>query len=58
MKTKTIDMTYFKSTKGTHVYESDDDACIRTLYIKRTGFPADAPTPPQHITITVEERKS
>lgn len=47
-----INMTYKKSTKGTHVYESaDKDAPCRTIYVRRAGWPH--PTP-EEIRLTIE----
>jgi hypothetical protein len=52
--TAKIEMTFKKSTKGTHVYESNDtEACITQLYIKKHGLPA---VPPVFITITLEAK--
>ena len=48
----TIKMEWLKSTKGTHVYSNDDpDTPITTVYIKRSGLPADAP---DHVNLTIE----
>ena len=50
--TTTLKLTLTKSTKGTHVYGSDDkDAAVPSVYIKRSALPAD---PPQAITLTLE----
>ena len=39
-----IQLDYTKSTKGTHVYGSEeDDAPVRTLYIKRSALPVMEP---------------
>ena len=51
MNEQTIHMTLYKSTKGTHVYEAiDDDAGIRTIYIKKSALP---PIPPTDIVVKV-----
>ena len=47
---KVIEMTYKKSTKGTHVYESDSEACVTTIYIKKIGMPIAH----EMITVTIE----
>lgn len=52
MNEKKLNMTLTKSTKGTHVYgDTDADAPIPTVYIKKTALPD--PPPPQ-IKITIE----
>lgn len=38
MKPITIEMTYEKSTKNTHVYTHVKDSPIPTLYIKKSAF--------------------
>lgn len=45
-----IEMTFLRSTKGTHVYQGTDDD-IPTLYIKKSALPD---TPPEVITVTIE----
>ena len=45
-------MAYFKSTKGTHVYKTENpDAAIQSVYIKRDALPI---VPPKGIQITLE----
>jgi len=44
-----LNMTYSKSTKGTHVYTSPGSD-IPTLYIKKEAFDGEAP---ESITVTV-----
>lgn len=47
---KTI-MKLVKSTKGTHVYGTDDtEAVIPSLYVKKHGLPS---VPPQKITVEI-----
>ena len=49
---KTIKMEWSKSTKGTHVYASNEpDTPVPTIYIKKSGLPSEAP---KSITLTVE----
>lgn len=49
---KTITMNWSKSTKGTHVYSSDeDDTPVSSIYIKRSSLPSEAP---QNINLTIE----
>ncbi len=51
MNTKTVELTFVKSTKGTHVYGSDlADAAAPSVYIKRAALPQD---PPKLITLTL-----
>ena len=46
-----LDLTFVKSTKGTHVYGSDaDDAPIKTVYIQRESLPKN---PPQMLAVTL-----
>lgn len=48
----TLEMTFKKSTKNTHVYEADfEGAEIPTLYIMRESMPDK---PPADITVTVK----
>ena len=47
-----VEMTFVKSTKGTHVYGNNDSkAAISSLYIKKDALPE---VPPKEITITLE----
>ena len=47
-----IEMSYKKSTKGTHVYESSKpDTPVPTLYIRKSAFTKDAPP---SITVVIE----
>ena len=49
---KTIKMEWSKSTKGTHVYANNEpNTPVPTIYIKKTGLPAEAP---KNITLTIE----
>lgn len=51
MNSKTVELRFVKSTKGTHVYGSDlADAATPSVYIKRTALPED---PPKVITLTL-----
>jgi len=51
MTSTTLELTFVKSTKGTHVYGSDlPDAPMPSVYIKRTALPE---TPPKVIVVTV-----
>lgn len=51
MNTKTVELTFVKSTKGTHVYGSDlEDAATPSVYIKRSALPEK---PPTQITLTL-----
>jgi len=44
-------MKFVKSTKGTHVYgDSNDDAPISSVYVKRSSLPK---SPPDEIEITI-----
>jgi len=48
----TIPLEYFKSTKGTHVYKTENrDAAITQVYIKRDALPI---VPPQDIELTLK----
>jgi len=47
------DMTFKKSTKGTHVYGSvNNDAPVAVLYIKKDALPKDIP---QNIKVTIDD---
>ena len=49
---KTIEMSWTKSTKGTHVYANDEpDSPVSSIYIKRSGLPSETPA---NITLTVD----
>lgn len=48
-----LNMTYSKSTKGTHVYTSPGSD-IPTLYIKKEAFDGEAP---ESITVTVAAKQ-
>lgn len=51
MNIKTVELTFVKSTKGTHVYGSDlADAPTQSVYIQRTALPEK---PPAVITLTL-----
>lgn len=51
MPSKTVDLTFVKSTKGTHVYGSDAaEAATPSVYIKRAALPE---TPPKVITLMI-----
>lgn len=51
MKTE-VNLTYTKSTKGTHVYGTQEDgAAVSSVYIKRDALPKDAP---KVIKLTIE----
>jgi hypothetical protein len=51
MTTTSIEVTFVKSTKGTHVYGSDvTDAPLPSVYIKRAALPE---TPPKVIVVTL-----
>jgi hypothetical protein len=51
MTTKTVELSFVKSTKGTHVYGSDvADAATPSVYIKRSALPEN---PPKIITLTL-----
>ena len=44
MNTKTVELTFVKSTKGTHVYGSDlESAATPSVYIKRSALPEKPP---------------
>jgi hypothetical protein len=53
MSRKVFDIELIKSTKNKHVYgdEGGADVIIPSVYINKTGLPAD---PPQRITVTLE----
>ena len=58
MEQMKVELTYHKSTKGTHVYQTaEPDAPVTSLYIKRIAFPPDAPTPPDAIWVTINPRR-
>lgn len=45
------EMTFEKSTKGTHVFSANDDAAaVPTLYVKKTGLD----TQPESVKLTLE----
>lgn len=48
-----IKMTLAKSTKGTHVYKSEENV-IPTLYIRKAALSKE---PPKSITVIIEEVK-
>lgn len=51
MSTTTVELTFVKSTKGTHVYGSDlSDAPMPSVYIKRNALPE---IPPKVIVVTL-----
>lgn len=51
MNIKTVELTFVKSTKGTHVYGSDlADAPTQSVYIQRSALPEK---PPQVIVLTL-----
>ena len=51
MNTKTVELTFVKSTKGTHVYGSElAEAATQSVYIKRTALPEK---PPATIMLTL-----
>jgi hypothetical protein len=51
MTATTVELTFVKSTKGTHVYGSDlADAPLPSVYIKRSALPE---TPPKVIVVTL-----
>lgn len=51
MNTKIVELTFVKSTKGTHVYGSDlEDAATPSVYIKRSALPEKTPAA---ITLTL-----
>ncbi len=52
MNTTTVELTFVKSTKGTHVYGSDAaEAATPSVYIKRSALPEN---PPKVITLRLE----
>jgi len=54
MKTIEIQLTYTKSTPGTHVFQtSSPDAEITSLYIKKDSPAFEGGRPPQTIRVTV-----
>lgn len=55
-KSFTVNMTFHKSTKGTHVYNDDaDEPMIPTLYIRRSALGDE---PAKAITVLVTEVNS
>lgn len=51
MNTTTVELSLVKSTKGTHVYGSDQaDAATQSVYIQRSALPEK---PPATITLTL-----
>ena len=52
-----VELTFLKSTKGTHVYQDTDErvkggsAPIPSLYIKKHELPED---PPKKVNVTVD----
>ena len=51
MAEHTIELTFSKSTKGTHVYSAKDETAVITgIYIKRTALPA---TPPPTVELVL-----
>ncbi len=51
MSVKTVELTFVKSTKGTHVYGSGlVDAATQSVYIQRLALPEK---PPVAITLTL-----
>jgi hypothetical protein len=51
MNSETVEHTFVKSTKGTHVYGSNlPEAATPSVYIKRRALPED---PPKLITLTL-----
>lgn len=52
MKEVDIKLDYFKSTKGTHVYKTEEQgALIKSVYLSREAMPI---APPLDIEITVK----
>ena len=51
MKPIKIEMTFKKSTKGTHVYEAPDSN-VPSIYIRKDAFPVSVP---EHIFLTIED---
>lgn len=50
--TKVVNMSFVKSTPGTHVYASDaDDAVCTQVYLKKSQI---GETAPKSITMTIE----
>lgn len=48
---KPVLLAYFKSTKGTHVYKTENpDAAVTSLYVKRDSLPI---VPPQAIELSL-----
>ena len=44
MNTKTVELTFVKFTKGTHIYGSDlEEAATPSVYIKRAALPEVPP---------------
>ena len=53
---KIVKMEWSKETKGTHVYaNSESESPVPTIYIKKNGFPTEAP---RNITLTIEYDES
>ena len=51
----TVELTFSKSTKGTHVFTADQDgAAVTTLYVLKSAL---ANTPPPRITLTITPQK-
>lgn len=48
--TRTITVTYDKSTKGTHVYKQNPDEGRHVFYFERSLFAGE---PPQELTVMV-----
>jgi len=49
---KQIELTFYKTTKNTFVYKSqDEDSLITSVYLKKSQMPADIP---RKITVTVD----
>jgi hypothetical protein len=52
MKIATIKLDWERSTKGTHVYsDPQGDACIPTVYIRKSAFKDSVP---ERIQLTIE----
>ncbi len=54
-----VDMQFFRSTKNTHVYISEDKQDpVKTVYIEKSGIQQlNGEELPKNITVTVEEVK-
>lgn len=50
VNSKTINLHYKKSTKGTHVYKQDENEGRHVFYLERSLFNGE---PPQDVTIVV-----